>query len=102
MQVVDLPGFRYYSTPETESLASDIEAMVMKYMRDLNNQIICVEEASDATKYMTLMKCGQEDVDPSYKGTVLVRNKLDKYYRDLNRDNVNRWCEGFGDLPDGL
>ena len=33
---------------------------------------------------------------------VLVRNKLDKYYNDLTRDNVNDWLQGFGDLPPNL
>ena len=28
-----------------------------------------------------------------------VRNKLDKYYGDLDPGNVNKWLEGFGDLP---
>jgi len=32
----------------------------------------------------------------------LIRNKLDKYYRDLTTANINDWLAGFGDLPDSL
>jgi len=41
-------------------------------------------------------------MDPKFERTVLVRNKLDKYYSDLSCDNVNKWVDGFGDLPDTL
>eukprot|EP00409_Alexandrium_fundyense_P003593 CAMPEP_0185906350 /NCGR_PEP_ID=MMETSP0196C-20130402/5443_1 /TAXON_ID=2932 /ORGANISM="Alexandrium fundyense, Strain CCMP1719" /LENGTH=48 /DNA_ID= /DNA_START= /DNA_END= /DNA_ORIENTATION= len=47
-------------------------------MNDENNVMLCVEEAGDAAGFSTLGKCKQ--VDPSYRRTILVRNKLDKYY----------------------
>merc|ERR1719258_598068 len=56
--------------------------------------MICVEEAGDASNLQVLSICKQ--YDPHFKRTVLVRNKLDKYYNDLTRDNVNDWLQGFG------
>ena len=48
----------------------------------------------------TLAKC--RETDPSFRRTVLLRTKLDKYYSDLNADNVNEWVDGHGDLPANL
>jgi len=48
----------------------------------------------------TLAKC--RVIDPRFERTILIRNKLDKYYSDLTSDNVNKWVDGFGDLPDTL
>ena len=62
--------------------------------------MICVEEAGDAANLSTLTRCKR--LDPDFKRTILVRNKLDKYYRDLTNANVNDWLNGFGDLPDHL
>jgi len=73
---------------------------VHKFMQDENNVMLCVEEAGDAAGFAVLGKCKQ--VDPSYRRTILIRNKLDKYYSDLNAENVNKWLEGYGDLPDNL
>merc|ERR1719197_593393 len=79
------------------TLAAKIEKMVMKFMADENNTMLCVEEAGDAANLGTLAKCMQ--LDPSHRRTVLIRNKLDKYYNDLTAENVNKWLEGMGDLP---
>lgn len=99
--LVDLPGFRAYAKDDTMRILNDkIEAMVMRFMTDDNNVMICVEEAGDAAGFNTLAKC--RSVDPNYRRTVLVRNKLDKYYSDLTTENVNKWLEGYGDLPQTL
>merc|ERR1719321_1415713 len=62
--------------------------------------MVVVEEAGDAAGFSTLMKA--REFDPSYRRTILVRNKLDKYYGDLTNANINKWLEGFGDLPPTL
>jgi len=99
--VVDLPGFRAYAKDAAmQELSTKIDRLVLKFMNDENNVMLCVEEAGDAAGFSTLGKCKQ--VDPSYRRTILVRNKLDKYYGDLTADNINRWLEGFGDLPNNL
>merc|ERR1712137_1210248 len=67
---------------------------------DENNVMIVVEEAGDAAGFATLAKA--RDLDKSYRRTILVRNKLDKYYGDLTNDNINKWLDGFGDLPPNL
>ncbi|CAE8687587.1 unnamed protein product, partial [Polarella glacialis] len=54
----------------------------------------------DASTMSTLQKC--REIDPKFQRTILIRNKLDKYYSDLTSDNVNKWVDGFGDLPDNL
>jgi hypothetical protein len=59
-----------------------------------------VEEAGDAANASTLARCKR--IDPEFKRTVLVRNKLDKCYKSLSNANVNQWIQGFGDLPDNL
>lgn len=101
MQVVDLPGFRDFAADEGKKhLGEKIEALVSRFMQDTRNVMLCVEQASDAATMSTLQKC--KTVDPKLQRTVLVRNKLDKYYSDLTTDNVNKWVTGFGDLPDGL
>mmetsp|Transcript_8292 Transcript_8292/g.26324 ORF Transcript_8292/g.26324 Transcript_8292/m.26324 type:complete len:728 (-) Transcript_8292:116-2299(-) len=99
--VVDLPGFRAYAKDAAmQDLSTKIDRLVLKFMNDENNVMLCVEEAGDAAGFSTLGKCKQ--VDPSYRRTILVRNKLDKYYGDLTAENINRWLEGFGDLPNTL
>lgn len=101
MQVVDLPGFRDFALDsEKQKLADKIEALVMRFMQDERNVMLCVEESGDAANLATLTRCKR--LDPQFSRTVLVRNKLDKYYKDLTPENVNDWLNGFGDLPDTL
>eukprot|EP00397_Hematodinium_sp_SG-2012_P012146 GEMP01012308.1.p1 GENE.GEMP01012308.1~~GEMP01012308.1.p1 ORF type:complete len:502 (+),score=108.65 GEMP01012308.1:251-1756(+) len=101
MQITDLPGFREFALDDAKQrLADQIEKLNRSFMKNPRNIMICVEEAGDAANLATLTKCKQED--PKFERTILVRNKLDKYYRDLTRDNVNDWLNGFGDLPDVL
>lgn len=99
--LVDLPGFRAYAKDAVmQELSSKIDRLVQKFMNDENNVMLCVEEAGDAAGFATLGKCKQ--IDGSYRRTILVRNKLDKYYGDLTTENINKWLEGFGDLPPHL
>eukprot|EP00929_Paragymnodinium_shiwhaense_P001546 TRINITY_DN101784_c0_g1_i1.p1 TRINITY_DN101784_c0_g1~~TRINITY_DN101784_c0_g1_i1.p1 ORF type:complete len:733 (+),score=198.96 TRINITY_DN101784_c0_g1_i1:96-2294(+) len=99
--LVDLPGFRSYAKDASkQDLSGKIEKMVKKFMQDENNVMICVEESGDAAGFSTLHKC--QEIDPSFRRTILVRNKLDKYYNDLTNENVNKWLEGFGDLSPNL
>lgn len=99
--LVDLPGFRSYAKDAAmQELSRKIERLVGKFMHDENNVMICVEEAGDAAGFSTLAKA--RDVDPSYRRTILIRNKLDKYYNDLTNENINKWLDGFGDLPPSL
>ena len=101
MQVVDLPGFRDFALDsEKQKLADKIEALVMRFMQDERNVMLCVEESGDAANLATLTRCKR--LDPNFSRTVLVRNKLDKYYKDLTPENINDWLNGFGDLPDNL
>merc|ERR1719409_2025834 len=101
MQIVDLPGFREFAADASKkALADQIEALNMRFMNDKRNVMLCVEEAGDAANLATLGRCKQ--VDPSFDRTVLIRNKLDKYYRDLTPQNINDWLSGFGDLPKTL
>jgi len=101
MQVVDLPGFRDFALDASkQDLCQNIENMVSEFMRDERNVMLCVEQAGDAATMSTLGKCRQ--LDPSFKRTILVRSKLDKYYADLTPDNINKWVDGFGDLPETL
>jgi len=101
MQITDLPGFREFALDDSKQrLADQIEKLNKSFMKNPRNIMICVEEAGDAANLATLTKCKRED--PKFERTILVRNKLDKYYRDLTRDNVNDWLNGFGDLPDHL
>jgi len=99
--IVDLPGFRAYAKDQAmQALATKIDRLNQKFMADENNVMLCVEEAGDNSGFATLGKCKQ--VDPNYRRTVLIRNKFDKFYGDLTNDNVNKWLEGYGDLPPGL
>ncbi|CAE8687211.1 unnamed protein product [Polarella glacialis] len=99
--LVDLPGFRSYAKDAAMmDLSAKIDKLVFKFMNDENNVMLCVEEAGDAAGFATLGRCRQ--VDPCYKRTILIRNKLDKYYGDLTPENINKWLEGFGDLPANL
>lgn len=101
MQIVDLPGFRDFALDSgKQDLADKIEKMVMTFMKDKRNVMLCVEQAGDAATMSTLAKC--RSLDPDFKRTILIRNKLDKYYNDLTPDNVSKWVDGFGDLPDSL
>ena len=82
IQVVDLPGFREFAMdPQHRKLAEDIEQLVLRYMEDKRNVMLCVEECGDAANLATLSRCKR--IDPDFKRTILIRNKLDKYYRDL-------------------
>jgi len=101
MQIVDLPGFRDFALdPGKQALADRIEELDMSFMRDPRNVMLCVEQAGDAATMASLAKC--RNVDPKFERTVLIRNKLDKYYKDLTTENVNKWVDGFGDLPENL
>merc|ERR1711971_136698 len=101
VSIVDLPGFRDFSlNDDAKALAGQIEVLNMGFMEDKRNTMICVEQAGDAATMSTLARC--KTVDPDFSRTVLVRNKLDKYYKDLTNDNVTKWVEGFGDMPSGL
>eukprot|EP00929_Paragymnodinium_shiwhaense_P042302 TRINITY_DN21908_c0_g1_i1.p1 TRINITY_DN21908_c0_g1~~TRINITY_DN21908_c0_g1_i1.p1 ORF type:complete len:733 (+),score=190.84 TRINITY_DN21908_c0_g1_i1:118-2316(+) len=101
VQIVDLPGFRDFSLDESKKrLSEEIEELVLAFMRDSRNTMICVEQAGDAATMSTLSRC--KEIDPGFNRTVLIRNKLDKYYRDLSPENVNPWCDGHGDLPANL
>mmetsp|Transcript_51895 Transcript_51895/g.123516 ORF Transcript_51895/g.123516 Transcript_51895/m.123516 type:complete len:737 (+) Transcript_51895:165-2375(+) len=101
MQIVDLPGYRSFAANEdARRLADQILELNKTYLIDSRNVILCVEEAGDAANLSSLRQV--QDYDPTYKRTILVRNKLDKYYGDLTGDNVNKWLEGFGDLPKSL
>eukprot|EP00928_Gymnodinium_smaydae_P087693 TRINITY_DN71926_c0_g1_i1.p1 TRINITY_DN71926_c0_g1~~TRINITY_DN71926_c0_g1_i1.p1 ORF type:complete len:740 (+),score=222.74 TRINITY_DN71926_c0_g1_i1:184-2403(+) len=101
MQIVDLPGFRDFALDDAKkALAEEIHQLVMSFMADPRNVMLCVEQAGDAATMSTLAKC--KEVDPTFKRTVLIRNKLDKYYKDLEPGNINQWVEGHGDMPEGL
>eukprot|EP00930_Biecheleria_cincta_P028097 TRINITY_DN19599_c0_g2_i1.p1 TRINITY_DN19599_c0_g2~~TRINITY_DN19599_c0_g2_i1.p1 ORF type:complete len:728 (-),score=155.12 TRINITY_DN19599_c0_g2_i1:183-2366(-) len=101
MQIVDLPGFRDFALDTgKQQLADKITELVQTFMRDKRNVMLCVEQAGDAATMSTLAKC--REIDPDFQRTVLIRNKLDKYYNDLTTENVSKWVDGFGDLPDSL
>eukprot|EP00439_Symbiodinium_sp_Y106_P056483 s2923_g7.t3 len=101
MQIVDLPGFRDFALDSSkQELCNRIEELVMQFMRDPRNVMLCVEQCGDAATMSTLGKCRK--IDPKFQRTILVRTKLDKYYTDLTKDNVNQWVDGFGDLPENL
>lgn len=101
MQIVDLPGFRDFAVDATkQELSNRIEQLVLTFMQNPRNVMLCVEQSGDAATMSTLAKC--RDLDRDFKRTILIRNKLDKYYHDLTSDNVNQWVEGFGDLPSTL
>lgn len=101
MQIVDLPGFRDFAHDAAgQALSQKIETLVSQFMNVKNNVMLCVEQASDAATMSTLAKC--RNIDPKFDRTILIRNKLDKYYSDLTSDNVNRWVDGYGDLPSNL
>jgi len=101
MQIVDLPGYRSFAgSAEAKKLAEQIVELNAAFLSDSRNVILCVEEAGDAANLSSLRQC--QDYDPTYKRTILIRNKLDKFYDDLTVDNVNRWLEGMGDLPKAL
>eukprot|EP00928_Gymnodinium_smaydae_P002908 TRINITY_DN11063_c0_g1_i3.p1 TRINITY_DN11063_c0_g1~~TRINITY_DN11063_c0_g1_i3.p1 ORF type:complete len:734 (-),score=215.69 TRINITY_DN11063_c0_g1_i3:20-2221(-) len=101
MQIVDLPGYRGFAIDgKAEALAASIETLNKQFLMDSRNVVLCVEEAGDAANCKSLAKV--REFDPQYKRTILIRNKLDKYYGDLTSDNVNQWLGGFGDLPKEL
>jgi GTP-binding protein EngB required for normal cell division len=102
MQIVDLPGFRDFAMDAAKTkLSEEIKELVTeRFMKDKRNVMLCVEQAGDAANMSTLGKC--KEIDPNLERTVLIRNKLDKYYKDLNSDNVNQWVNGYGDLPEGM
>eukprot|EP00933_Yihiella_yeosuensis_P023840 TRINITY_DN18529_c0_g1_i1.p1 TRINITY_DN18529_c0_g1~~TRINITY_DN18529_c0_g1_i1.p1 ORF type:complete len:728 (-),score=145.51 TRINITY_DN18529_c0_g1_i1:165-2348(-) len=101
MQIVDLPGFRDFALDQSkQDLCNRIHELVMQFMRDPRNVMLCVEQCGDAATMSTLAKC--REIDPQFKRTILIRNKLDKYYSDLTPENVNNWVDGCGDLPNTL
>jgi len=101
MQIVDLPGFRDFALDASKQALSDkITELVESFMRDKKNVMLCVEQANDAATMSTLAKC--RAIDERFERTILIRNKLDKYYPDLTSENVNKWVDGFGDLPETL
>mmetsp|Transcript_64954 Transcript_64954/g.139107 ORF Transcript_64954/g.139107 Transcript_64954/m.139107 type:complete len:733 (-) Transcript_64954:12-2210(-) len=101
MQIVDLPGFRDFALDDSkQALSNSIHDMVYAFMQNPRNTMLCVEQCGDAATMSTLQKA--RTVDPEFKRTILIRTKLDKYYSDLTPENVNKWVDGFGDLPDGL
>jgi len=101
MQIVDLPGFRDFALDASKQALSDrITELVQVFMRNPRNVMLCVEQCGDAATMSTLAKC--REIDRDFKRTILIRNKLDKYYTDLTSDNVNQWVDGYGDLPDTL
>ena len=101
MQIVDLPGFRDFALDKAkQDLADQIEVLVHSFMADARNIMLCVEEAGDAANMATLARCKR--LDPDHRRTILIRNKLDKYYKDLTNENINEWLRGFGDLPEKL
>jgi len=101
MQIVDLPGFRDFASDQSKQALSDkIIDLVNSFMKDPKNVMLCVEQASDAANMSTLARCRQ--IDPNFERTILIRNKLDKYYDDLTPENVSKWVDGYGDLPETL
>jgi len=101
MQIVDLPGYRGFAhDAKGRELAEKIVTLNDTFLNDPRNTILCVEEAGDAANLSSLRKV--TEYDPTYKRTILVRSKLDKYYGDLTPGNCNKWLEGFGDLPKNL
>jgi len=101
MQIVDLPGFRDFALDKAkQDLADQIETLVFQFMNDPRNIMLCVEEAGDAANMATLARCKR--LDPDHRRTILIRNKLDKYYKDLTNENCNDWLKGYGDLPENL
>jgi GTP-binding protein EngB required for normal cell division len=101
LTMVDLPGYRSFaSSGEAQKLKDKIEDLNKSYLADVRNTILCVEEAGDAANMASLRKAA--DFDPNFKRTILIRNKLDKYYNDLDSKNINAWLEGMGDIPKSL
>lgn len=101
MQIVDLPGFRDFALDQSkQQLCDRIHDLVMQFMKDPRNVMLCVEQCGDAATMSTLAKC--REIDPKFQRTILIRNKLDKYYSDLVSGNVDQWVDGYGDLPDTL
>mmetsp|Transcript_34384 Transcript_34384/g.103605 ORF Transcript_34384/g.103605 Transcript_34384/m.103605 type:complete len:727 (+) Transcript_34384:103-2283(+) len=101
MQIVDLPGFRDFALDSSKQALSDkISELVLGFMKDPHNVMLCVEQAADAATMSTLQKC--REIDPKFERTILIRNKLDKYYNDLTKDNVCKWVDGYGELPEFL
>jgi len=101
MQIVDLPGFRDFALDDSKKLLSHkITELVHSFMQDTNNIMLCVEQAGDASTMSTLQKC--REIDPNFERTILIRTKLDKYYGDLSKNNVNNWVQGFEDLPNDM
>jgi len=101
MQIVDLPGYRSFAADEGgRVLAQKIERLNDSFLNNPRNVILCVEEAGDAANLSTLRRVAA--ADPDYKRTLLIRNKLDKFYNDLDSNTVNKWLDGMGDLPKKL
>jgi len=68
MQIVDLPGFRDFAVDTSkQELASRIVDLVMHFMRNPQNVMICVEQCGDAATMSTLAKCRELDRDLSVR-----------------------------------
>jgi len=101
MQIVDLPSFCDFAMDASkQTLARQIEALSASFMRDKRNIMLCVEQAGDTGSMTSLQKC--HAVDPRLERTILVRNKLDAFYEELTTENVGRWIDGHGHLPESL
>jgi len=58
--MVDLPGFRDFAVdPSKQHLSQKIDELVLSFMRDKRNVMLCVEQAADAATMSTLQKCRQ-------------------------------------------
>eukprot|EP01066_Platyproteum_vivax_P006918 Platyproteum_vivax@DN2574_c0_g1_i1.p1 len=101
MQVVDLPGFRELALDDQrQGLADKIAKLNEHYMAQHDSVMIVVEEAGDAANMSCLQRARK--FDKLMERTILVWNKLDKYYKDLSSEAINSWFEGFGSLPQNL
>eukprot|EP00932_Pfiesteria_piscicida_P021842 SRR837773.862.p1 GENE.SRR837773.862~~SRR837773.862.p1 ORF type:complete len:397 (-),score=139.54 SRR837773.862:20-1168(-) len=101
MQIVDLPGYRSYAHDDgARRLADQIEQLNASFLNDPRNVVLCVEEAGDAANLSSLRRVAE--VDKDFKRSILIRNKLDKYYGDLDSNNIHKWLDGMGDLPKNL
>jgi len=94
MQIVDLPGTR--DRVQGSPIPEKIERMVMSFMKEKQNIILCVEEASDAhvASLPILEKCRL--MDPKSERTILIRSKLDKFCMTLPSESANRCANLLG------
>eukprot|EP00916_Digyalum_oweni_P024580 GHVL01040641.1.p1 GENE.GHVL01040641.1~~GHVL01040641.1.p1 ORF type:complete len:721 (+),score=130.51 GHVL01040641.1:655-2817(+) len=83
-----------------QGLSDSIKTLNEKYMQQDDSVMIVVEEAGDAANMSSLQRARR--FDPTMERTILVWNKLDKYYKDLSSETINAWFDGFGTLPANL